>query len=91
MTPAEHNEISELQREWRASVTTSIKSTEAKVDLMLKQMSEMRLEYVRYNHFEKLATRVTGLESDKQKIVGAAVLLNALGALVLFLITKFWK
>jgi hypothetical protein len=90
MTPELH-EISELQREWRSSVTASIKSTEAKVDLMLSQMSEMRMEYVRCHHFEKLATRVSGLESDKQKIIGAAVLLNALGALVLFLISKFWK
>jgi hypothetical protein len=89
MTP--DAELSEMQREWRASVASSIRSTEDKVDLLLKQMSEMRVEYVRFHHFEAVSKRVAALEGDKQKIIGAAVLLNALGALVLYLISKFWK
>lgn len=90
MTP-EHAEISEMQREWRASVADAIKSTERKVDLLLSQMGEMRVEYVRAHQLEALTKRVSGLESDKQKIIGAAVLLNVIGAFVLFLISKFWK
>ena len=91
MTPAENNELTELQREWRASITASIKSTEAKVDTMLSQMNDMRSEYARSHQLDAVSKRVTSLESDKNKIIGAAVLLNGLGALVLFLITKFWK
>ena len=90
MTP-EHHEISELQREWRLGVAASIKSTEAKVDLLLSQMSEMRVEYARSHQLEAVAKRVSSLEGDKQRLIGAAVLLNALGAVVLYLITKFWK
>lgn len=86
-----HSEVSELQREWRLSVGASIKSTEAKVDLLLSQITEMRLEYVRVYQLEALNERVSELESDKHKIIGAAVLLNALGVFVLYLISKFWK
>jgi hypothetical protein len=85
------NELTEMQREWRASVASSIHSTEAKVDLLLAKMNAMQLEYVRHNHFDAIATRVAALEGDRQKVIGAAVLLNALGAIVLYLITKFWK
>lgn len=91
MPPESHPEVSEMQREWRSSVAASIKSTESKVDLLLSQITEMRVEYVRTHQLEALNERVSELESDKHKIVGAAVLLNVIGAFVLFLISKFWK
>lgn len=86
-----HHEVTEMQREWRSSVAASIKSTESKVDLLLSQITEMRVEYVRASQFEALTKRVCGLESDKQKIVGAAVVLNLIGGFVLFFISKLWK
>ena len=91
MLPDPHLEVAEMQREWRSSVAASIKSTEAKVDLLLSQMTEMRVEYVRASQLESLTKRVVGLENDKHRIIGAAVVLNLIGGLVLFFISKIWK
>ena len=89
MTP--DPEIAELHREWRASVASSIRNTECKVDQLLNQMHTMRAEYVKAHDFDAMTKRVAGLEGDRQKVIGAAFLLNALGAVILYLIAKFWK
>lgn len=94
MTPnhsANNAELNQMQKEWRESVAASIHSTENKVDQLLAQMNTMRAEYVKNHHFDIMVNRVSCLEGDKNRIIGAAVLLNALGALVLYLVTKFWK
>ena len=84
-------ELSEMQREWRASVTSSIRSSEQKLDLVLEQITTMRLECVKQPQLDLLTQRVAGLEADRAKVVGAAVVLNLIGGLIIFLITKFWK
>lgn len=96
------DELTELQREWRASVSASIKSTEAKMDLILSQLNSMRLEYVRPVQMDALAHRVALLESDvslrisklendRAKVVGAAVVLNCIGGIVIAIVLKLWK
>jgi hypothetical protein len=85
------SEIAELQKEWRNSVTTSIANLESKVDLILIQMSDIRIEYARSYELQDVSKRVAQLESDRAKIIGAAVLLNAIGMTVLWLLGKFWK
>lgn len=96
------DELTELQREWRNSVTNSIKSSELKMDLILEQLTSMRMDYVRTSQLEQLesarasqlsllAGRVTGLETDRSKLVGAAFILNFIGGVVIYLVVKFWK
>lgn len=85
------DELTELQREWRSSVTASIKSTEAKMDLILEQLGVMRLEYVRQSQMDSLMKRVACLESDRSKLVGAALILNCVGGIVIAIVLKLWK
>ena len=85
------SEIAELQREWRSSVSTSIGELEKKIDLILIQMSDIRIEYARNYELRDVSKRVAQLESDRAKVIGAAVLLNAVGMAVLWLLGKFWK
>lgn len=96
------DELTELQREWRNSVTASIKSTEAKMDLILEQLNIMRLEYVRQVQMDSLmqrvaslesdiTKRVSGLENDRAKLVGAALILNCVGGIVIAIVLKLWK
>ena len=85
------SEIAELQREWRSSVSTSIGELERKIDLILIQMSDIRIEYARNYELRDVSKRVAQLESDRAKVIGAAVLLNAVGMAVLWLLGKFWK
>lgn len=116
------DELAELQREWRNSVTTSIRSTELKMDLILDQVTSVRSESVSRQQLkelvdqitvvrgesvsrlqlkevidqlalqnERLSTRVQLLEADKSKLIGAAVVLNFIGGVVIYLVTKFWK
>ena len=89
------DELSDLQREWRTSVTESIKATDIKMDLILSQLSAIRLDSVRMTQLEKLDIRVSALESDRAKFIGAVVVCNifftTIGAIVLLFIQKLWK
>lgn len=96
------DELSELQREWRNSVTTSIKTIEDRTIQILDDLNAMKLIYVRESQLTALALRlahaeelmskrVTALENDRSKIVGAAVILNIVGGIVVAIILKLWK
>lgn len=90
MTPVEE-QLSKLQDEWRANVMNHMQSQEAKMDKLLSKVTEIQAEYVRFSHLESACKRITSLENDRQKVVGAMVLLNLLGGVILYLIGKFWK
>lgn len=96
------DELVELQREWRTSVMASIKSGDTKMDLILEQLTSLRMESVNRTQMvdinlqltrklEEMAARVSALEADRAKLIGAAVVLNFVGGVVIYLITKLWK
>lgn len=96
------DELTELQREWRSSVTESIKATETRTIQILEDLNSMRLAYVQQAHLESLAVkvgaierslsqRVSDLENDRSKLVGAAVILNLVGGVVIAIVLKLWK
>ena len=87
----ERIEIAELQKEWRNTVTSSIHQNDEKLDKILDQLSEIRMDYVKNDEFKSLKGQVYELQSDKHKIIGAAVILNAVGIAVLWLVTKLWN
>ena len=84
------SELATLQKEWRSSVTSQIKTTERKLDMILGQLSELREEYVRDSDFKEMIDRVSRLENDRSKLIGAGVFFNAIGGFVLWLIYKIW-
>jgi hypothetical protein len=90
MTPTEET-VQQLQKEWRGSVVEHMTRTETKLDALLVKMNAVQLEYARNTDMNEMMKRVSILESDKQRVVGAMVLLNALGVVVFYLINKFWK
>lgn len=61
------------------------------MDKLLSKVNEIQQEYVRFSHLETACKRITSLESDRQKVIGAMVILNLIGGFVLYLIGKFWK
>jgi hypothetical protein len=96
------DEITELQREWRRSVTESIKATETRTIQILEDLNSMRLAYVQQAHLESLALKVvtiekalsqrlSDLEKDRAKLVGAAVILNLVGGIVIAIVLRLWK
>jgi hypothetical protein len=96
------DELTELQREWRNSVTESIKATEARTIQILEDLNSMRLAYVQQAHLESLVNkvgtiertlsqRVSDLENSRSKLVGAAVILNLVGGIVVAVVLKLWK
>lgn len=85
------DELSELQREWRTSVADAIKSQDVKMDLILNQLTSMRLEYATLNQLAGLAARVSALEADRSKLVGAMLILQVLGGLAIGILLKVWK
>lgn len=90
MTPSDE-QLTELQREWRKNVMHHMQSQENKLDSLLSKINDMQQQYVRTSSFEAALKRISGLEGDRQKVVGAMVLLNVIGGFVLYLIGKFWK
>ena len=85
------NELANMQREWRESTSDAIRDTAVKVDLVLAQMAEMRRDFATAAQLNALAGRVSGLEGDRQRIIGGAFVLNLIGGLVLYLLVKLWK
>lgn len=88
---SDNAELATMQREWRESTTEAIHETAVKVDLILAKMAEMQRECATAAQLTAVSNRVTGLENDRQKIIGAACVLNVIGAFILYLATKFWK
>lgn len=90
MSDETSSELATLQREWRNSVTTQIKSTERKLDTIIGQLAVLREEFVREADFKEMANRVSHLENDRSKLIGAGVFFNAIGGIVLWLVYKIW-
>jgi hypothetical protein len=95
------DELTVLQREWRASVTKSIEDTAKKLDstslamaqkldLVLVQITSMRTEYAQLAHLNEVAKRVADLEKDRAKFIGGILILNFFAGVAVLVILKMW-
>ena len=75
----ERAELNELQREWRKEVSNDLKE-------LKKGLAEMKEEFARAHELENLEKRVSGLESERAKLIGFAVAFQLLGGFILWLI-----
>lgn len=75
----ERAELSELQREWRKEVSNDLKE-------LKKCLAEMRDEFARSHEVDDLEKRVTSIENERSKLIGAAIAFQLLGGFVLWLI-----
>jgi hypothetical protein len=95
------DELTVLQREWRASVTKSIEDTAkkldatssamaTKLDMVLVQITSMRTEYAQLAHLNEVIKRVADLEKDRAKFIGGILILNAFVGVGLAILLKVW-
>ena len=84
----ERMELNELQREWRREVSDSLKDHRTRIDQLTTADQVIRETYASGKSLEELDQRVTTLERDKAKIIGGALILNFVGGIVLWFLSK---
>jgi translation initiation factor 6 (eIF-6) len=77
--------LSELQREWREGIKVSIADMRVQLAEISRLLAQQREEYVKQKFHDDLEERVKKLESDKQRFIGAMIVLNVIGAFVFWL------
>jgi predicted nuclease with TOPRIM domain len=87
----ERNELNELQREWRREVSENLKELRGQCNAINNQLMSLKEIFAHEVDLDHLQNRVQRLENDKSKIMGAFVVLQALGGAVLWVINKFWN
>lgn len=86
----ERAELQELHREWRKEVSETLKELRSQISAVSKQLTDMRQDSVQHIDFEIVKARLTALEQDRAKLIGAGVLLQLIGGFVVWLISKNW-
>jgi hypothetical protein len=81
-------ELAVLQREWRLEVTQGIKDLRNQNSAISQQLSELKRDFTHNSTTETLSQRVTGLESDRAKIVGAVTVVQLLGGAILWILNR---
>lgn len=84
-------ELTELQKEWRREVADSLRELRKQNLELLAEVREMRDQFAKQRDLDKLAERVTTLEGERSKMVGAVLVLQFIGGIAVWLITKYWK
>jgi hypothetical protein len=88
---SEEDELAALHAELRDRDKQDILGVKQKLDLIMSQLAVMREDFARAAEFEKLEVRVAKLEAERMKLVGGFFVLQTVGALLMFVISKLWK
>jgi hypothetical protein len=81
-------ELATLQKEWRKSISDTLGELRLQNNAIQKTLAEMKEEFVREAEFVTLKKQVESLESDKAKIIGGVIVLQAVGTLAIWLAGK---
>lgn len=82
------SELATLQREWRKSISDTLSELRAQNAAIQSTLMEMKEEFVREAEFVELKKKVQTLESDKAKVIGAMIVLQAVGTAAIWLAGK---
>lgn len=86
----EQSEINELNREWRREISDSLKELRTQCYAITNQISDLKDKFALETDVVDLRERVDTLEKDKAKLVGAVVVLQLLGSVVIWVVDKLW-
>ena len=75
-------DISELQKEWRAIVLSKLSSLEASLSNVQKDIVDVKLTFAQQKEIDELTTKVDKLEAFKARLMGIDVGLNILGVFI---------
>jgi polyhydroxyalkanoate synthesis regulator phasin len=87
--PDEHT--AELERELRERDKRDAAEIRGKLDIICSQLAVLREEFAKVADLERLEARVAQLEAERLKLVGGFFVLQAVGGLLMFILTKLWK
>jgi hypothetical protein len=82
------SELAILQKEWRKSISDTLHELRQQNNAIQTTLVEMKEEFVREAEFNSLKKKVESLESDKAKVIGAMIVLQALGTAAIWLAGK---
>jgi len=82
------DELADYQKEYRRRVDEGLAELRASHREILLRLDTMRDEFARVKVVEDVDNRLKALESDKAKVIGAVVVLQVIGGVVVWLIGK---
>lgn len=82
------DERAELEKEWRKDVRDALKALGDRQSEMIKAIHELDEKFASEEEVREIESRLEKLEQDKAKVIGAVVVLQAIGTAVLFLAYK---
>ena len=85
------DELSELQKEWRKDVADSLRELRAQNEKLLLEIRDMREQFAKQRDLDKISERVTVLEGERSRFVGGILVLQVIGGLAVWVVSKWWK
>lgn len=83
--------IEDLQRELRERLKADLSELKLGQAAISAQLSAMNEKCAKVEAMNDIEERVTKLESDRSKIIGAMVIFQFIGGIALFVLGKLWK
>jgi polyhydroxyalkanoate synthesis regulator phasin len=83
--------LAELEHEIRERDKRELTDIRGKLDIICSQLAVLREEFAKNADLERLEARVAQLEAERLKLVGGFFVLQAVGGLLMFVLTKLWK
>lgn len=80
-------EVSELQKEWRAIVIAELSGLKLSVENLRKEVGDVKTSVAQAAEVQALRMEVDKLKEFKAKIIGITIALNAIGAAVAWFIS----
>lgn len=85
------NEVLELQKEWRREITEGLRELRSQNNSIVETLRDMREEFAKHHDVQTLESRVQAIESDKSKLVGGLIALQAVMGVIIWVATEFLK
>lgn len=88
---SEEDELAALHKELRDRDKQDMLAVKQKLDLIMDQLAVMREEFAKAEDLRETNAKVAKLDGERMKLVGGFFVLQAVGGLLMFVISKLWK
>lgn len=88
---SEEDELAALQAELRDRDKQDMLAVKQQLALIMSQLAVMREEFAKAADLRETNAKVNKLDGERMKLVGGFFVLQAVGGLLMFIISKLWK
>lgn len=83
--------LAELEHEIKERDRRELSDIKRSLDIITSQLAALREEFAKTTDLQKLELRVSHLEAERLKVIGGFFVLQAIGGILMVILTKLWK